>query len=47
VITVDGYENFTAFWPTELAELEKQVGQGSIALKLYPAAEKDLIKGKQ
>jgi hypothetical protein len=44
VITANGYENFTDFLPTELSELEKLVGQGGIALKLQPAAEKELIK---
>ena len=44
VITANGYENFTEFLPTELNELEKLVGQGGIALKLQPAAEKELIK---
>ncbi|MFN0088020.1 MAG: aminopeptidase P N-terminal domain-containing protein [Blastocatellia bacterium] len=44
VITATGYENFTDFLPTELAELEKLVGQGGVALKLQPAAEKDLIR---
>jgi Xaa-Pro aminopeptidase len=46
VITADGYENFTDFLPTELSELEKLVGQGGLALKLQPAAEKELIKRK-
>jgi Xaa-Pro aminopeptidase len=46
VITANGYENFTDFLPTELAELEKLVGQGGIALKLQPAPEKDLSKRK-
>jgi Xaa-Pro aminopeptidase len=46
VVTADGYENFTDFLPTELSELEKLVGQGGIALKLQPAAEKELIKHK-
>lgn len=46
VITANGYENFTDFLPTELNELEKLVGQGGIALKLQPAAEKELLKGK-
>lgn len=44
VITANGYENFTDFLPSELNELEKLVGQGGIALKLQPAAEKDLLK---
>ena len=44
VITPNGYENFTDFLPTELNELEKLVGQGGIALKLQPAADKELIK---
>ncbi len=46
VITANGYENFTDFLPTELADLEKLVGQNGIALKLQPAAEKELLKGK-
>jgi Xaa-Pro aminopeptidase len=45
-INANGYENFTDFLPTELSELEKLVGQGGIALRLQPAAEKELIKGK-
>ena len=46
VITANGYENFTEFLPTELSELETLVGQGGIALKLQPAAEKELIQRK-
>ncbi len=46
VVTANGYENFTDFLPTELADLEKLVGQGGIGLKLQPAPEKDLIKRK-
>jgi Xaa-Pro aminopeptidase len=34
-ITHDGYENFTAFLPTELDEIEKLVGQGGM-LQQYP-----------
>jgi Xaa-Pro aminopeptidase len=34
-ITTDGYENFTAFLPTELDELEKLVGHGGI-LQQFP-----------
>jgi hypothetical protein len=44
VITANGYENFTEFLPTELNNLEKLVGQGSIALKLQPAGEQELTK---
>lgn len=36
-ITPDGYENFTAFLPTELDDLEKLVGRSGIALTLQPA----------
>jgi len=33
VITANGYENFTDFLPTELNDLEKQVGQGGVLQK--------------
>ncbi len=46
VVTSNGYENFTEFLPTELSELEKLVGQGGIGLKLQPAPETGLTKGK-
>jgi Xaa-Pro aminopeptidase len=36
VITPDGYENFTAFLPTALDELERLVGKGGIGLQLQP-----------
>jgi Xaa-Pro aminopeptidase len=35
VITHDGYENFSAFLPTELDQIEKLVGQGGI-LQQFP-----------
>jgi Xaa-Pro aminopeptidase len=36
VITPDGYENFTAFLPTALDDLERLVGKGGIGLQLQP-----------
>ena len=36
VITADGYENFTGFLPTELNDIEKQVGTGGIVQKVPP-----------
>jgi hypothetical protein len=34
VITPNGYENFTAFLPTELDDIEKLVGQGGVLQKV-------------
>ena len=34
VITPSGYENFTAFLPTELDDIEKLVGQGGVLQKV-------------
>jgi Xaa-Pro aminopeptidase len=34
VITPGGYENFTAFLPTELDDIEKIVGQGGVLQKV-------------
>lgn len=42
VVTPDGYENFTAFLPTELADLEQLVGQGGIGLLRQPESGLDL-----
>ncbi len=36
VITADGYENFTGFLPTELNDIEKQVGLGGIVQTVPP-----------
>jgi Xaa-Pro aminopeptidase len=36
VVTADGYENFTEFLPTALADLERLVGKDGIALRLQP-----------
>jgi Xaa-Pro aminopeptidase len=34
VITPSGYENFTAFLPTELDDIEKLVGEGGVLQKV-------------
>jgi Xaa-Pro aminopeptidase len=41
-VTEQGYENFTDFLPSELAEIEKLVGQGGITQKFPPVSEQDL-----
>jgi Xaa-Pro aminopeptidase len=43
-ITHDGYENFTAFLPTELDEIEKLVGKGGMLQQFQMSAELDLTK---
>jgi Xaa-Pro aminopeptidase len=43
-ITHDGYENFTAFLPTELDEIENLVGQGGMLQQFPSFSERDLAK---
>ncbi len=43
-ITHDGYENFTAFLPTELDEIEKLVGQGGMLQQFPSFSGRDLAK---
>lgn len=40
VITANGYENFTDFLPTELADIEKLVGQGGVLQKVPAVLDK-------
>jgi Xaa-Pro aminopeptidase len=42
VVTEDGVENFTDFLPSELADIEKMVGQGGIVQRLPPISENEL-----
>jgi Xaa-Pro aminopeptidase len=42
VVTEDGVENFTAFLPSELEDIERLVGQGGIVQRLPPISEKEL-----
>src|SRR5262249_47397312 len=44
VVTETGYENFTAFLPSELNDLEKLVGRGGIVQKLPAISEIELKK---
>lgn len=44
VITEDGYENFTAFLPTELNEIEKLVGKGGIVQSNPPIGEAPVVQ---
>ena len=43
VITSDGYENFTDFLPTELAEIEKLVGQGGVLQAFPPLGDRQQV----
>jgi Xaa-Pro aminopeptidase len=40
-ITKEGYENFTAFLPTKLDEIEKLVGQGGMLQQSHAITELD------
>jgi Xaa-Pro aminopeptidase len=44
LITHDGYDNFTAFLPTELGEIEKLVGQGGMLQQFPMSTENDRTK---
>jgi Xaa-Pro aminopeptidase len=46
VVTDTGVENFTAFLPSELAEIEKLVGQGGLLQKFPPVSEAELKRRK-
>jgi Xaa-Pro aminopeptidase len=46
VVTENGMENFTAFLPSELDEMDKLVGVGGVVQKVPPVAE-SAIPGKR
>jgi len=42
VVTENGVENFTDFLPSELADIEKLVGQGGLVQKFPPVSEEEM-----
>jgi Xaa-Pro aminopeptidase len=46
VVTDTGVENFTAFLPSELDDIEKLVGRGGVVQKIPPAPEQGLKRRK-
>ena len=45
-VTETGYENFTDFLPSELADIEKLVGKGGMAQQFPPVPETALSRRK-
>src|SRR5262249_10874947 len=46
VVTETGVENFTAFLPSELDDIEKQVGRGGVVQQFPPVSEQELRERK-